>query len=365
MAAENGRENPALSERLLREPYRFDFFQAVRLLERLGRERVPGAPVGQDRAPDQEVVRFRAHVSQSFPASSISQIKAPPPRPATAVPPPLEMNVSFLGLIGAQGVLPQHYTTLLLRRLREKDFALRDFLDLFHHRLVSLFYRAWQKYRLPFSYERAREEAGEAEDLCTQSLYCLVGLGTGGLRGRLRVTDETFLYYGGFFAHFPRCALSLERMLADYFEVPLRVEQAQGQWLVLGEEDRSFLPRPDRSQGCNCELGQSLIAGERVWDVQHKFRLRVGPLSYEQFCRYLPGGAGLRALGQLTRAYVGPDLDFDVLLLLHGAEAPWCRLGSDDAGGARLGWNTWVRNEAFVKDVSDAVFFVDEEEIAG
>src|SRR5581483_8630178 len=107
---------------------------------------------------------------------------------------------------------PPHYTTLLVRRVRAKDFALRDFLDLFHHRTVSLFYRAWEKYRLPFAYERSRADGPGAEDLCTFVLYCLVGLGTGGLRGRLDVNDEAFLYYGGHFAHFPRCAVSLEAM---------------------------------------------------------------------------------------------------------------------------------------------------------
>src|SRR5262249_36267283 len=133
--------------------------------------------------------------------------------------PPLEMLVAFLGLTGPQGVLPQHYTALLLRRIREKDHALHDFLDLFNHRAVSLFYRAWEKYRLPFAYERSRLDGSEEADACTRSLYCLVGLGTGSQRGRLAIDDEAFLFYSGHFAHHPRSASGLEGLLEDYFEL--------------------------------------------------------------------------------------------------------------------------------------------------
>jgi type VI secretion system protein ImpH len=368
MAAANGGEGPPLSEELLREPYRFDFFQAVRLLEFLAREsalqdpRQPSSPVGRDSAPDREAVRFRVLPAQSFPSGAISQVRQPPPHGPEGPPSPVDVIVALLGLTGPQGVLPQHYTTLLLRRLREKDFALRDFLDLFNHRIISFFYRAWEKYRLPFAYERSQQRAAEGgggEDACTRSLYCLVGLGTRGLRGRLGVADEAFLYYSGHFAHFPRSASALEGVLTDYFEMPVAVEQARGQWLILEEGDRSRLPGPGRPQGTHGQLNRSLIAGARVWDAQSKFRLRAGPLTYAQFRRYLPDGDGLRVLCQLTRAYVGPDLDFDVLLLLAPKEVPSARLSCRDPEVPRLGWNLWVRNRDFHRDVADAVFSVD------
>jgi type VI secretion system protein ImpH len=369
MASANGREGAPLSERLLGEPFRFDFFQAVRLVERLARERAaedsrwPAGPLGQDWGPEQEAIRFRALPTMSFPAGPVSKIqnRQPPARedsPEAPLPPP-EMEVAFLGLTGPQGVLPQHYTTLLLRRIRDKDYALRDFFDLFHHRTVSLFYRAWEKYRLPFAYERSRQDGTETIDLCTFTLYCLVGLGTEGQRGRLDVDDEAFLYYGGHFAHFPRCAVSLEALLEDYLGIPLRVEQARGQWLVLDENDCSRMPGLGLPDGQNNQLGVSLIAGGRVWDAQSKFRLRLGPVSYAQFRRYMPDGDGLRTLAQLARSYVGPDLDFDVQVLLEAPEVPWCRLGDDGPDGPRLGWNAWVRCRDFEQPVGDAVFSVD------
>jgi type VI secretion system protein ImpH len=293
------------------------------------------------------------------------------------------MVVTFLGLTGASGVLPYHYTALLLRRVRLKDQALRDFLDLFHHRLLSLFYRAWEKYRLPFAYERSRlasrgrkpPEASladtppmayapgspaEGQDPATAALYCLVGMGTAGLRGRLAFDDEALLYYAGHFAHAPSSAVALECVLEDYFAMPVRIQQAHGQWLALDREDQALMPSEVHPQGQNNQLGLDVVIGERVWDIQSKFRVRVGPLSYRQFRALMPNGDGLRPLCHLVRTYAGAELDFDVQAVLAPAEVPWCRLGSEAGGAAYLGWNTWVRCEAFTDAVEDAVFSLED-----
>jgi type VI secretion system protein ImpH len=361
MAAENGRKGAGLSDQLFAEPYRFDFFQAVRLLERYARERAdddprwPRQPVGLDQAPDQEVARFRTTTSLAFPAGSVSQIKPPAPNGSAALRPP-EMTVTFLGLTGPEGALPLHYSSLLIQRLRTKDFSLRDFLDVFNHRVVSLFFRAWTKYRLPVAYERSRINRSGEEDLAAWCLYCLVGLGTRGMQDRLGLADEVFLHYSGHYAHLPRTAVSLECLLGDYFHLPVRVFQAQGQWLTLDEQDRSLMPGADQPLGRNCQLGLNLIVGERVWDVQSKFRVRVGPLDYERFRRFLPGGDGLRDLYELTRTYVGPDLDFDVQVVLMASKVPECRLSSDEGQIRALGCDAWIRCVDFAADVDDAVF---------
>src|SRR5260370_29406990 len=114
MATTNGRKSTGLSGQLVREPHCFDFFQAVRVLEWMARRegRAARHAVGLDRAPEQEVARFRAVPALSFPASAISHVRIP----QADLPP--EIMVAFLGLIGANGVLPHHYTALLLRRLR-------------------------------------------------------------------------------------------------------------------------------------------------------------------------------------------------------------------------------------------------------
>jgi type VI secretion system protein ImpH len=346
----------------LREAHRFDFFQAVRVLELVFRERARldarslRYPVGYDYPPDQEVVRFRALPSLSFPAGDVARLLRPVARQATATrgQSPLEMQVAFLGLTGPAGVMPQHYSALLLRRLRDKDFALADFLDLFNHRLVSLFYRAREKYRLPYAYERAKAEGSESTP-ASRAVFCLAGFGTGGLLGRIAVDDEAFLFYSGHFTHVPRSALALECLLADYFDVPITVHQLQGQFIYLGPDDRSYLPTPELPNGLNNELGLTVVVGERSWDVQGKFRLRVGPLDYRRFCSLMPNGNALKPLVQMTRTFVGLEFDFDMQLVLRPEAVPWCRLG-DPADASFLGWNTWVRCGSFEREVDDAVF---------
>jgi type VI secretion system protein ImpH len=371
MASAGGRNDTAVSDRLFAEAHGFDFFQAVRVLNRMALAaardgRTARHPVGEDVAPRQESVRFRAMVSHSFPAGQISEVHSPGSAgvPAAsdrqdacpkAAPP--EMVTAFLGLTGPSGVLPAHYTRLLIERVRAKDFALRDFLDLFNHRITSLFYRAWQKYRFPFTYEQSYwSSAEEPQDLLTQCLYCLLGLGTGGLRGRMAFDDEALLFYAGHFAHYPRSAPSLERMLGDYFELPIGVRQFHGQWLYLSEENQSSLPCSRWPEGLNSQLGHTAIVGRRVWDVEGKFRVRVGPLGYAGFRRLMPSGDVLQPLSQMIRSYAGPQFAFDVQVVLKAAEVPCCRLGGDGSDPSRLGWNTWILSGKSDHDVSDAVF---------
>jgi type VI secretion system protein ImpH len=356
-----------VGERLFAEGYAFDFFQAVRVLERLD----PGRrPVGRAGPPHAEVVRFRARLSLSFPPSAVYEVEPP----TSALPAPA-MTVAFMGLTGPSGVLPRHYTELLLRVEREakgaEKHALRAWLDLFNHRLISLFYRAWEKYRFYVAYERG-EHAGREPDAFTRCLFSLVGLGTPALRDRLRVVvpagadgrprervlarvdDLALLHYSGFFAHRPRCAVSLEALLRDYFGLDVRVRQFQGQWLRLGAANQSRLGGPA------ARLGVDAVAGDRVWDVQGKVRLRLGPLRYARFDEFLPDRAPVPArkalflLTHLVRLYVGPELDFDVQLVLKAEDVPACRLGGGAA--AHLGWNTWSLSGPAARDAEDAVF---------
>jgi type VI secretion system protein ImpH len=365
------RHERTVEEWLLEEGYAFDFFQAVRLLERLEPNR---RPVGRNATPRTEAVRFRALLSLNFPPSAIYEIQ--PATPALPVP---AMTVTFMGLTGPSGVLPRHYTELLLRLAKEtkgsERYALRDWLDLFNHRLISLFYRAWEKYRFYIPYERG-EYAGSEPDVFTRSVFSFVGLGIAPLRNRLRVSvhevedeqprervlaqvdDLVLLRYSGFFSHQPRCALSLEMLLRDYFGLPVRVQQFRGQWLYLDTSNQSRLG----DEASNAELGMNVVAGNRVWDVQSKFRIRLGPLRYRHFTAFLPDRAPVPerklffVLSHLIRLYVGPDLDFDVQLILRADDVPVCQLGQGEQFTPRLGWNTWAASGALDRDAEDAVF---------
>jgi type VI secretion system protein ImpH len=253
------------------------------------------------------------------------------------------------------GVLPRHYTQMAIDRVRARDFALRDFLDLFHHRIVSYFHRAWVKHHVPVLYESARRSTRPDEsDLFTRSLLCFVGLGTSGLRDRLRVPDESLLYYSGQFAHFPRNAISLERMIEEYFGVSARVLQFWGQWLQLEEPEQTRLMTPRLGQGWNNRLGVTTVAGRRVWGIESKFRIQLGPLSFPQFLEFSPLGDRLMRLVHFVRTYAGPDLDCEIQPVLRRPDVPGCRLG--DAQVARLGWTTWILSQSALDDADDAVF---------
>jgi type VI secretion system protein ImpH len=342
MDPESRRTDPSLAEELLDEGYRFDFFAAVRVLERLypHRQRVGGEAV-----PSEEVVRFRARLALTFPPSAIYELTEPKDG-ATAV----EMTVAFLGLTGPLGVLPRHYTELLLERVRKKDFVLRDFLDVFNHRLISLFYRAWEKYRFPIAYERTVANNAEYDDF-SLGLFDLISMGTKGLRKRLEIGDEALLFYAGLLAQHPRSATALASILQDYFDVPVEVAQFVGQWLNLSPENRTRLG----GEGNNA-LGVNALAGNRVWDQQARFRLRLGPLTFAEFRRFLPAGKAFRPFVQFARYIVGQEFDFDVQLILKADEVPATQLGAKGVRAPRLGWTTWLKTKEFTKDAEDAIF---------
>lgn len=343
MATQGGRTDPSLEDVLFQEGYRFDFFEAVRNLERLYPDR---EAVGHTAHPSREVVRFRAQLSLDFPPSAIHELAR-----GTDESAPAEMTVAFMGLTGGLGALPRCYTEILFERMRHKDYALRDFLDLFNHRLLSLFYRGWEKYRFPLGYERAVLKR-EADDRFSHNIFDLFGMGTPGLRRRLEVDDDALLFYAGHLAQHRRSASALEGLLADYFDLPVKILQFAGEWLPLPEANRSRLG----AGGTNGALGVNTVAGSRVWDQQAKFTVRVGPLTFAEFSRFLPAGSAFRPLVQLTRFFAGQQFDFDLQLVLKAAEVPRCCLGAKGEDAPRLGWSTWLRTTPFTRDAGDTVF---------
>ena len=360
MGTEGRRKRTSVATRLLEKPFQYDFFQAMRLLEKIAEEddqAFPNwKPVGEDGPPQRELVQLKVLCARTFPPSEVSSIirRRPDAEHGTVEgESPFVMTTTFMGLFGAQGVMPLHYTQTILDRVRRKDYALRDFLDLFHHRILSLFYKAWEKYRFPIAYERARRctpKPGKL-DLFTEALFSLTGLGTQQTRGRLLIDDDTFLYYSGHFAHRPRSALGLQQILEDYFAFEVVVQQYVGHWLYIDPADQSRLG----TLGGNNRLGEDTVAGHRMWNCETRFRLRIGPVGYAQYQRLMPSGDQLAEVAQLTRTYVGSSLDFDIQLVLKKSEVPPCILGSDDSP-CFLGYNMWLRDEEFDHDVEDAVF---------
>jgi type VI secretion system protein ImpH len=327
--------------RLLRaEPYSFEFFQAVWLLERIrGRTH---KKVGEFVDPRSEIVRFEVPPTLAFPASEIHDLDSRAD--------PWRMTVNFLGLVGPSGVLPHFYTVLIQDRIRSKDHALRVFLDIFHHRAISLFYRAWRKYRMPVQYAGA---LGSTIDRC---LISLAGIGTPQLEGRQLIEDETCVYFSGLLALQPKSACALEQILADYFDVPVELTQFVGAWYPLSP---SFVSALNEGQSLNEQLGFGAVVGDAVWDQQSRARIRLGPMNRTSYDWFLPGRMGYRRLRALTRLYSGDQVDFEVQLVLRRDDVPGCALGEEE-GAVQLGWTTWVKTvPRFPRDAEDAVFLLE------
>ena len=338
--ADTGRGPPGdVTARLAKEPQRFDFHQAVRLLERLA-----GRRVGTDAPFAADPVSLKVTPGLMFSPAAVSKFT-----PSADGPP--ELTVPFGGLTGPDGVLPQHYTALLQERARAKDTTFRDFLDLFHHRLLSLRMRAWEKATLPVAHE-----ANPVADAGTEVIRAVSGFGTPGLRNRTPVDDDTFLHFAGLFAHRPPTAAGLELVLSGYFGWPVAVEPFAGQWLYLQAENRTRLGTADRPQGVNASLGRDAVAGRRVWDVQHKVRVRVGPLDFAAFQSLRPDGDARAEMDSLARVYAGTEFDLEVVPVLAADAVPGFALDAEEADGPQLGRNVWVLSHNVGRPAADAAF---------
>lgn len=329
MATFGWRGERSVTDWLFAEPYRFDFFQAVRLLEMA---QPHAQPTGESSEPAKEAVRFHSRVSLDFPASDVHQISLSPDGESVA-----EMTVNFLGLSGPQSPLPLPFTELILERIARKDTGLRDFLDIFNHRLISLMYRSRKVHRVAFTTKSPEESAA------ARYLYSFLGLGHPSLHNRLAVKDRALLYYVGLLSKQPRSAAGLERMLSDHFQVDVRLHQFQRSRKALESHQWTFLG----VTGQNQILGDSAVLGTHVWDQQGSFEVELGPLLLNQFLHFLPGGSAYSPLCELTQFYAGAQLEFWFRLRIEAGEVPESRLGK-----AKLGWTSWLKTRPFTKDDS-------------
>jgi len=328
-----------LRELLEKDPWCVRFFQAVRLLERIAPER---NPVGLFVSPSTEAVQFSSVPTLTFPASEIQDLefrKDSQPK----------MFVNFMGLSAAVGVLPHTYTEFLLERARAKDHAPADFFDIFNHRIISLFYRAWQKYRFYIAFERT----GEHDDVISSRLLDLIGLGTASLTHRMGIADEACLYYDGLLSQRRPTAQGLRQLLEDYFDVPVTVEQFTGAWRRLPPENRTVLAG---GFSFSEQLGMGTIVGDEVFDHHGAVTIRIGPLSFDRYREFLPGATASLELREWLRLYTSREFDFVIRLILKRDEVPPMRLGADGLDAPRLGLVSWVRNQALHRDPDEATY---------
>jgi type VI secretion system protein ImpH len=314
----------------------FEFFQAVALLQRLMSDR---RPVGHFFGPEDEAVRFRVNPHLGFPASEIQQLELPEGRPA-------EMMVNFMGLTGPQGVLPHPYSELILERLRAKDRSLASFFDVFNNRAISLFYRAWQRAHFAVNYGVG------ARDFFSQYLRDLLGLGTIGLSERQATEDEALMHYVSLFAMQSRSAVALEQVLSDYFEVPVEIEQFTGAWYAIDVPAQCAMNEKD---SMSTQVGSGAVVGDAVWDRQGRVRIRIGPVSLQQYNDFLPEGRGYEALRAITRFFSNGCIDFEAQLVLERSEVPAVELDLNAKHPARLGWVSWAKTAPMAADPDDTI----------
>lgn len=333
MAAKGRRSTPPLIEELRNRPYRFDFYQAVRMVELshgVGIDPDSGrTALGEGPDPRKEAVRFSSDPSLAFPPSAIKDYL---PRDGGR---PDDMTIRFLGLAGALGPLPRPFTERLIRRISKKDTAWRAFLDVFNHRLASLMVRVRKAHRIGL------DTRPPHETLIAKLLRSFIGLGTRGLRDRMSVDDRALLRYSGLLVHRPRTALGLERMMQDYYGLPVRARQFIGEWVALEEGQETVLGgKLQGLSGRNNALGTQAFLGNRYWDQQSGLELQIGPLDREIFESFLPGGQRYTPMRSMVMFYVSPEYNFTARLIAAPSAVPASRLGSD----LRLGWTSWLRS---------------------
>ncbi len=321
----------AFKKALQEKPYDFDFFQVIRRFEAIH----PDKPrLGEGLHASDDPVRLAQDPSLAFSPAALSSFdlgkEGQPPR----------LSVFFFGLFGPNGPLPVHLSEYARDRMRnEDDPTFVRFADLFHHRMLSLFYRARANAEPTNSFDRPES------DRFSDFVSSLFGMGMPSLRNRSEMSDLTMLHYAGQYACQTGHAEGLKAILADFFKMPVQIESFIGQWIDLPDQYQCRLGESLE----NCALGQTITLGASVWTRQQKFRIVMGPMNFEDYERLFPGKQSMRRLSTLVRSYVGDELDWDVRLILKKEKVPQLKLNKT----RQLGWTTWLNTKSLEKDARD------------
>ncbi len=409
--------NPVVIRQILEQPGHYNFWQATRILERavlLTRHSSAHHPDWRSPTARQplyagEWIRFGSAPSMSFPSTDIDEIlTVAASGPVTKNSVHYRVSSRILSLVGATGVLPFHYTDFVHERLQLKDRALMEFLDIFHHRLLTLYYRAGTKFRIALAYEDSghgasvltgtsrstanpagtaseirreavthnanspnhasrenttRKDTGwnvsdrdvsdrnvsdrnvpdrnvQEKDSHSRTLFALAGITAANLR-ELSICPESLLYYTGFFSQKVRSVASLRKLLSHYFSVGIEIEEFVASWEVCPDEYRSQLAGRANRIAANNRLGGGSVLGHRLWSVQNKARIVIGPLDEVQARTFAPGSTALRSLDELVQLYAGAETAYEYVLRIAAHHVP-LKTRLQQRNSPVLGWNVWL-----------------------
>jgi type VI secretion system protein ImpH len=306
-------------------PYQWDYFHALRCIDAFHADK---PRLGTARRPADEAVRLGQPADLSFAPAAIANVALDA---QGGVP---RIDVRFFGLFGPNGPLPLHLTAYARERsLHKGDRTLQRFADLFHHRLLLLFYRAWAQAQPTVNLDRP------AEDRYAEYVGSMIGVGGPEWRHRDAAPTHAKLFFAGTLARQVRNADGLQALVSGYLRMPVRVESFVGRWMRLLPAERTRIGR--RRGGRHmpaAQLGSNAVLGGAVFDRQHHFRLHVGPVDAAAFEALLPTGRALPAVKALVDHYVGLEYGWDLQIQLRPDARTATRLGRQ----GRLGWTTWI-----------------------
>ncbi|WP_020586524.1 type VI secretion system baseplate subunit TssG [Desulfobacter curvatus] len=325
-----------LEESISAAPWEWNFFLLIRELDRFfDKKDQETEPTGFSYKVRKEALRFRQKPSLAFPPSDVAGYR--PGNDDQAA----EMMVNCFGLLGCNGPMPLFLTEYVFERsYQHKDHALRNFLDIFHHRMISLYYRAWAINQITVNRDWQK-------DPFSDYIGALINI-----KGKTRATVDDIpkdarLYYSGRLIQKDMNVEGLCAILKGYFGTRVLMEQFTGQWIPI--------PRPDRFRLAESEdtglMGQTCIIGRRIWDVNQKFRLVLGPMKLELYEKMVPGSKGFSHLKSWVDNYVGMSFDWDVQLILSADEIP--DFTADKK--IKLGYTSWFKKRKDQKDADNLI----------
>ncbi len=333
MATITWRENPPVKEGLLKSPQEFDFDQAINILEQLD----PGAtPLGSETDPQNEAIQIKSHVSFAIPTSELQSLQQEPDQKPI-------LWINFLSIAGIQGPLPTPYTETVIDRTRQKDTGFRDFLDIFNHRLATFWHRLRKKI-MPGVLQAPPQDAPIGK-----TLLQIAGIAHPNLLQGLKISPQILMSYHDIIWKRPHSGAGLLRLIKSYFNVPVVIEQFEGAWREAHAHDLSKI---GSKKGQFNELGKNMILGKKCWDQTAAASIAIGPLSWNEYCSFLPTPASSNVvttfslLKELSYFFIGMNTQIHLRLKLNRFDIKPVMLNRKFA----LGYNSWLKCDKIQTD---------------